>query len=133
MKYEHTAKLLLRLTCGGMLFLHGWHKVFVEIESVKQMVQNAGLPAFFAYGSVLGEFVAPVFMIVGWKTRIAALVIAFNMLASVLIAHSDIIFTVNDYGAWSVELNIFYMMTALCIALLGAGSYSISKGRGAWD
>lgn len=133
MKSEDTGKLLLRLTCGCLLFLHGAHKVFVEIDSIKQMVASVGLPEVFAYGSIVGEFIAPVFMVIGWKSRIAALVIVFNMLMSILIAHSDIMFSLNDYGAWMIELNIFYMMTALCVYFLGAGKYSLSRGRGKWD
>lgn len=130
---DDLGKLLLRLTCGGLLLPHGSFKIFVEIESVKQMVSDAGLPAFLAYGSIIGEFVAPLFLIVGWKSRIAALIISFNMLMSVLIAHRDIMFKVNNYWGWMIELNIFFMMTALVISLIGAGKYSISGGKGKWD
>jgi len=127
------AKLLLRLTCGGILLFHGIHKVFVEIEHVKVIVVNAGLPAFMAYGNIIGEFVAPIFVIIGFKTRIAALIIAFNMLLSVLLAHPDITFSVNDYGGWMIETNMLYLMTAVVLFFLGAGKYSISRGAGKWD
>ena len=80
MNNQDLAKLLLRLTCGGILLFHGWHKVFVEIDHVKVMVKNAGMPEVFAYGNLIGEFVAPIMVLVGFKTRIAALIIAFNML-----------------------------------------------------
>ena len=85
MKNQDLAKLLLRITCGGILLFHGMHKVFVEVDHVKVIVKNAGLPEFFAYGNIIGEFVAPIFVLLGFKTRLAALVIAFNMLMSVLI------------------------------------------------
>jgi putative oxidoreductase len=127
------AKLLLRLTCGGILLFHGIHKVFVEIEHVKVIVANAGLPPFMAYGNIVGEFIAPILVIIGFKTRLAALIIALNMLLSVLLAHSDIIFAVNDYGGWMIETNMLYMMTAVVLFFLGAGKYSVSKGQGKWD
>jgi putative oxidoreductase len=129
----NTGKLLLRLTCGCLLFLHGSFKVFGGIDSVKTMVAEAGLPSFLAYGTIIGEFVAPVFLVIGWKTRIAALIIAFNMLMSILVAHRDIMFRVNEYWGWMIELNVFYMMTALVIFFIGAGRYSLSKGVGRWD
>jgi len=91
---EDLGKLLLRLTCGGLVLPHGAFKIFVEIESIKGMVAAAGLPPFLAYGSIIGEFVAPLFLIAGWKSRIAALIIALNMLASIVIAQRDIIFSV---------------------------------------
>jgi putative oxidoreductase len=97
------------------------------------MVRNAGLPEFIAYGNLIGEVVAPLFLIAGYKSRIAALIIAFNMLMSVLIAHRDIAFARNDFGGWMIELNVFYFMTALAIFFAGSGKYSLSRGRGRWD
>src|SRR5688572_18610543 len=99
---ENVAKLLLRLTCGGLLLFHGTHKVFVEIQHVKDIVVAAGLPEFVAYGNLIGEFVAPIFIILGYKTRIAAVIVAFNMLLSVLLAHTDIMFQRNSFGGWMI-------------------------------
>jgi putative oxidoreductase len=127
------AKLLLRITCGGILLFHGIHKVFVEIEHVKVIVRNAGLPEFMAYGNIIGEFVAPIFVLLGYKTRIAALIIAFNMLMSIVIAHPDIVFSINDYGGWMIETNMLYLMTAVALVFSGAGKYSLSGGEGRWD
>jgi putative oxidoreductase len=127
------AKLLLRLTCGGILLFHGWFKVFVDIEHVKQIVSAQGLPSFIAYGSILGEFVAPLLVIVGFKTRLAALVIAFNMLMTILLAHRDIMFRVNDFGGWMIETNMLFLMTAVVLVFSGAGKFSLSRGSGKWD
>jgi len=133
MNNQDLAKLLLRLTCGGILLFHGWHKVFVEIDHVKVMVKNAGMPEALAYGNLIGEFVAPIMVLIGFKTRIAALIIAFNMLMSVLIGHRDIMFSVNDFGGWMIETNMLYLMTAVVLFFTGAGRYSVSKGIGKWD
>ncbi len=130
---QDLAKLLLRLTSGGILLFHGVHKVFVEIDHVKVIVKNAGLPEVLAYGNIVGEFVAPIFVLLGFKTRIAAAIIAFNMLLSVLIGHRDIMFSINDYGGWMIETNVLYMMTAVVLFFTGAGRYSLSGGKGKWD
>ena len=127
------AKLILRLTCGGLLILHGSNSAIHGIEHIKDMVRNAGLPEFISYGNLVGEVIAPFFMIIGYKTRIAALVLAFNMLMSVLIAHQDIMFSRNDFGGWMIELNVFYFMTALAVFFAGAGRYSLSGEKGKWD
>jgi putative oxidoreductase len=128
-----TGKLILRITCAGLLLFHGSYKLFGEIESTASMVEKAGLPGILAYGTIVGEFVAPIFIIVGYKTRLAALVVAFNMLCSILIAHRDIMFKVNDYWGWMIELNVFFMMAAISIFFLGAGKWSLSRGTGKWD
>lgn len=97
------------------------------------MVKNAGLPEFIAYGNLIGELVAPIFLILGYKARIAAGVVAFNMLMSVMIAHRDIMFARNDFGGWMIELNVFYFMTAMAVLFAGSGRYSLSRGLGRWD
>jgi putative oxidoreductase len=127
------AKLILRVTCGGLLILHGSNSAIHGIQHIKDMVRANGLPEFIAYGNLIGEVVAPIFMILGYKGRIAALVVAFNMLASILIAHRDIVFARNDFGGWMIELNVFYMMTALAVFFAGSGKYSLSRGIGKWD
>lgn len=130
---EDLAKLIVRVTCGGLLIMHGSNSLIHGIQHIKDMVRNVGLPEFIAWGNLIGEVVAPLFVIIGYKTRIAALVVAFNMLLSILIAHTDIMFSRNDFGGWMIELNIFYMMTALAVFFAGAGKYSISRGVGKWD
>ncbi len=130
---DHLAKLILRVTCAGLLIMHGSNSLIHGIQHIKEMVRNAGLPEFISYGNLVGEFFAPLFMIVGYKTRIAALLVAFNMLLSILIAHTDIMFMRNDFGGWMIELNIFYMMTAIAVFFAGAGKYSVSRGVGRWD
>ena len=130
---DDIGKLLIRIACGGLLLFHGSYKVFHEMESTVGMVEKAGLPGFLAYGSIVGEFIAPIFLILGFYSRIAALIIAFNMLMSILVAHRDIAFKVNDYWGWMIELNVFFLVAALAVFFLGAGRLSISKGKGRWD
>jgi putative oxidoreductase len=125
-------KLILRLSTGGILLLHGIFKVFSDIQHVKNLVSAAGLPEFIAYGSILGEFVAPILVMVGWRTRIAASVMAFNMLMTVLVAHRDIMFKLNDYGGWMIETNMLLFFSSISIALLGAGKFSLSSAS-RWD
>lgn len=126
-------KLILRFACGGLLIPHGFHKAFIDIDPIKGIVENAGWPAFLAYGSIVGELIAPLFVVLGFKARLASLIVAFNMLMSIVIAHRDIAFRLNDYGGWMIELNVIYMLTALAVYSLGSGKISISKGEGKWD
>lgn len=96
---------------------------------VKGILEAQGLPSFLAWGNFIGEVVAPAFLILGIKTRVAAVVIAFNMLMSIAIAHRDIVFARSDFGGWMIELNVFYLMSAVAIALLGGGRFSVEGDR----
>ena len=52
---------------------------------------------------------------------------------TILVAHRDIAFKVNDYGGWMIETNMLFLLTALALVFTGAGRYSLSKGNGRWD
>jgi putative oxidoreductase len=126
-------KLLLRLGVGLVLFLHGLGKLETGIAGTVGMVEGAGLPGWLAYGSLLGEFVAPLLILIGKWSRPAGLVLAFNMLMTILVAHRDIVFQRNDFGGWMIELNALLMLGGLAVAMLGAGRFSLSRGEGRWD
>lgn len=128
---QDLGKLILRVTCAGLLLMHGSHSAIHGVDHIKGMLAANGLPEWMAYLNLVGEVVAPIMMIVGFKARIAGLIIAFNMFSSVLIAHRDIMFSRNDFGGWMIELNVFFMFTALAVTFLGAGKYAVTKGK--WD
>ncbi len=130
---EDIGKLVLRVTSAGLLFLHGSHSAIYGIDHVKKMVAAVGIPESAAYLNLVGEVVAPLMIMIGYKARLAALVMAFNMLASIVIAHRDIAFARNDFGGWMIELNIFFLFSAVAIFFLGTGRWSVSRGKGKWD
>jgi putative oxidoreductase len=103
------------------------------IGFVADMLAKAGLPAVFGYGVYIGEVIAPLFILAGLFTRPAALVIAINMIVAVLLAHTSQFFTINETGGWALELQGMYFFTALAIAVLGAGRYSIGGSNGRFN
>jgi putative oxidoreductase len=126
-------KLILRVGVGLVLFLHGLGKIESGITDTVGMVEAAGLPGWLAYATYLGEFVAPLLVVLGKWSRPAGLIMAINMLMSILVAHRDIAFARNDYGGWQIELNAVLMFGGLAVAMLGAGRWSLSRGEGRWD
>jgi putative oxidoreductase len=117
-------KLILRLTLGLLLLFHGWSKITGGVDFISDMLQNNGLPGFLAYLVYLGEFVAPLFLIAGAYTRVAAYFIAGNMVVAVLLVHMGEIFTLSGVCDWALELQAFYLMTAVAIIILGPGKLS---------
>ena len=125
--YDDTAKLLLRCTVGGLMLFHGIAKLTHGVSHLEGMFSNAGLPGFIAYGAYVGEVLAPLMLIVGFRVKIAALLIIGTMIGAIGVAHSGDIFSVTKQGAWAIELQMFYFLGALTIFLLGAGKYSVER------
>jgi len=131
---DDVGKLILRLAVAGLMLFHGISKVIHGIGWMPLMLNQNGLPGFIGYGVYVAELLAPLLLIAGWQTRLASLVIAFDMIMAVGLAHRDAIFTVRaGGGGWSIELEAFYFLAALTLFFVGAGKYSVSKGQGRWD
>lgn len=132
-KNEDLAKLLLRVSVGVLMFFHGLHKLNHGLEFIKSTLADAGLPEFLASGVILGEVIAPILLIIGFKTRFAALMVAGTMVMSIFLAFRDKLFTLNSFGGWIVELNVLFLMASLAIFFLGAGKYAVSKRQSLLD
>jgi putative oxidoreductase len=97
------------------------------------MLAKAGLPGVFGYLVYIGEVIAPLMILVGVFTRPAALVVVINMIVALLLVHTSQFFTLNDTGGWALELQGLYLGSAIVVALLGAGRYSIGGTTGRWN
>jgi len=123
-------KLLLRLTLGILMLLHGVGKITAGPGAILGLMAKIGVPPVLGYLVYVGEVVAPLLLIVGLWTRPAALVVAINMIAAVLLVHSAQLGELTRTGGWALELQGFYFFTAIAIALLGAGRFSMGGEKG---
>jgi len=126
---EDTGKLILRLTTAGLILFHGISKIIHGITMIGGAVTAYHLPGFVAYGVYAGEVVAPLFIIAGAWTRIASLVVAFNMVMAILLEAHRNVFVIQRTGAWGLEAEAFYLLTALVIFFLGSGKYAVAPGK----
>ncbi|WP_246312261.1 DoxX family protein [Pseudaquabacterium terrae] len=125
--FDDAGKLVLRLTVGVLVLLHGIAKVRHGLGGMPGMLQQAGLPGVLAYGAYIGEVLAPLLMIAGAWTRVSALLVAINMLFAIGLAHAHQIFTLGPQGGWAIELQGLMLFGAVAVALLGAGRFSIGR------
>ena len=95
---EDVGLFLLRLALGGILLFHGIFKLTHGVEWIKQPLGTLGLPGFLAYGTYVAEVVAPLLLMLGLWARIAALVVAFDMLMAIALVLRPRIFTINEMG-----------------------------------
>lgn len=130
---QDTGKLVLRLTLAGLILFHGVNKLVHGIAWMSGPLSAMHLPFFIAYGVFIGEVAAPIFIVIGLWTRVAALIVAFNMLMAIGLEAWRLALTINDGGGWGLELEAFYLLTALAVFFLGAGEYSVSRGKGRLD
>ena len=124
---QDIGKLLLRLVLGILILFHGMDKMLHGIGAIQGMVTGAGLPGFLAYGVYVGEVIAPVLLIAGFHARIGAALIAINMVVAILLVHTGDLLHLSPHGGWRLELQGMYLVTALALACLGPGRYSLNQ------
>lgn len=122
---EDLGKLTLRLTVCVLMLFHGVAKLLHGIDPIRDMVVSTGLPSGVAYGVYLGEVIAPLMVALGLYTRLGAVLIVINMVFAVLLAHTGDFFALSGHGGWRLELQGFFLFTALAVALLGPGRYAL--------
>ncbi|SPA24621.1 conserved hypothetical protein; putative membrane protein [Cupriavidus taiwanensis] len=129
---QDLGKALLRIVLGVLILMHGIAKVTGAsgIGFVSKVVADAGLPAWVAYGVYLGEIVAPILLIIGLWSRLAALVVALNMLFAIGLVHTKELGMLSNTGGWALELQGMYLGAALAVLLLGAGRLSVGGING---
>ncbi|WP_334186846.1 DoxX family protein [Noviherbaspirillum sp.] len=130
---DDLGKLILRVVLAVLLLFHGVSKIFGGVGFITGMVAKAGLPAELGYLVYVGEVIAPLLILFGVWTRPAALVVAINMVVAILLVHRGELMSMTKTGGWALELQGFYLASAIAVALLGAGRYSIGGASGRWN
>ena len=125
--HDDIGKLILRLTLGILTLLHGIAKLRYGVSGIEGMLVNHGLPGFLAYGVFVGEVIAPLMLIIGWNSRFGAGIIIVNMLVAIALAHGSQLFDIGKQGGWALELQGFFLFTALVITLIGPGKFAVNR------
>lgn len=120
-------RLILRLSVGGLMFLHGINKIENGIGGIEGAMQGIGLPSFIAYGVYVGEVLAPILLILGVCVRLNALMIIGTMIVAALVVTGGEIFALNQHGGWIIELQGLYLFGALALVFLGSGKFGLYK------
>jgi len=130
---EDLGRLVLRVALAVLLLFHGVSKLIGGVGFITGMLAKMGLPEAIGYLVYVGEVIAPLLILFGVWTRLAALIVAGNMIVAVLLVHTKEFFTMSQTGGWALELQGMYFFAAIALALLGAGRYSIGGRAGKWN
>jgi putative oxidoreductase len=115
------ALLVLRLGAGGLMLTHGVPKINMLLASPIKFADPIGIgeiPSLIL--ALIGEVVAPLLIIIGFKTKLAAIPAAITMGVAAFVVHA------NDDLA-TKEKALLYLICFVAIMLAGAGKYSVDK------
>jgi putative oxidoreductase len=123
------AKLILRVSVGFLVLLHGIFKLQNPgaLDFVGRAFAAFGLPVALAYLVFIGEIIAPLMLLIGYQTKIAAGLIAINMFVAIILVHLSELFSLSAMGGYALELQVMFLAGALAIFGLGAGKYRLFK------
>ena len=119
----HVIEVLGRLFLSTIFLIEGINKIF-NYENTIEYMENFSVPEYLAIPAIIVEILFPLLLVVGYQTKISALVLAMFTLATALIFHTD--FT-NQMQLISFLKNFAIAGGFLIIFVRGAGKYSIDQ------
>ena len=114
------APLPLRIIAGIGFMMHGLPKL-LDISNTQNSFTNMGLPPELAIIIGLLEFIGGLAILLGVFTRIAAGLLAINMIGAILLVKQSKGF-IDGY-----ELDLLYLAIMISLMLTGPGNLSIEK------
>ncbi len=84
----HILEFFGRIFLSTLFLFEATRKFFYQLETIDYM-ENFGVPEFLFYPSLFFEFIIPIFLIIGFKTRIAAIAMFLFTITVTFIFHSD--------------------------------------------
>jgi putative oxidoreductase len=111
----------LRISASAMILTHGYPKFQKLLSGDFEFGDPIGLgPTPSLFLAIIGEFICPILVIIGFKTRWAAIPTVITMAVAAFIVHAQ-----DPFG--TKEKALLFLSMFLVIVLLGPGKYSIDK------
>ena len=117
----HIIEVLGRIFLSTIFLLEGINKIF-NYEGTIKFMESFNVPGLLAIPTIILEILFPLLLIIGYQTKICALVLAIFTLATALIFHTD--FT-NQMQLISFLKNFAIAGGFLILFINGSGKYSL--------
>ncbi|MFM7544137.1 MAG: DoxX family protein [Ignavibacteria bacterium] len=123
-RYSHLGLPIFRICVSLLMITHGWAKLMKLMNGGEIKFFNfMGLGPEISLGlAVIGELIAPLLIIIGFKTRYAAFPAFFTMGVAAFVVH-------GGDPLDEKELALFYFFSFLMIFLTGPGAYSLDNKK----
>ena len=121
------AAFLLRNALGFMFVAHALLKIFVFTPAgTVGFFASLGVPGWFAYPTIAAELLGGGLLIIGYHTRLVALLLVPLLIGTILLVHgaNGWLFA-NEGGGW--EYPLFLIAASFAQAMLGDGAYSVGN------
>ena len=117
--------LIVRLLFSGLMIINHGLQYFMQLWPFNDI--SVGTKTIFGLSTLftailffIGEFLAPLFVLLGYYTKLSSLVCMLTMTIAIILTHSNNPFTEG-------ELALLYLVGFLIIFLMGPGKYSVNK------
>tara|TARA_B100001123_G_scaffold22381_1_gene24443 strand:- start:84 stop:455 length:372 start_codon:yes stop_codon:yes gene_type:complete len=117
----HIADILGRIFISTIFIIEGLRKLFFQEQTIEFM-EAYGVPGILFFPSVIFEILFPLLIIVGYKTKLASLVMILFILTVTIIFHTDFS---NEMQLIAFLKNVAIIGGFLIIFAKSTGKYSI--------
>ena len=80
--------LIARLLISALFLISAYNKIF-SIDGTMSWMEGFGIPGMLLYPTIVLEIILPLFIIVGYKAKLSAGLLAIFCIATALIFHFD--------------------------------------------
>ena len=117
--------LVGRIFISLVFLLSGYNKIFNYDNTITWM-EEFGIPGFLLWPAIVLEILLPIFIIIGYRTKISALILGAFCIATALLFHLD--FT-NQMQTIALLKNFGLAGGFLFIAVNGPKEWAIDKKK----
>ena len=117
--------LIGRIFISLVFLLSGYNKIFNYDNTISWM-EGFGIPGFLLWTAIVLEILLPIFIIIGYRTQISAIISAMFCLATALIFHNDF---ANQMQIIAFLKNFGLAGGFLFIAVNGPKEWAIEKKK----
>lgn len=122
---EKVTQLLARLMMGQIFLIAGLQKIG-GYEGTQGYMESAGVPGMLLPLVILVEAGGGLALIIGWQTKLAAMVLALFTLAAAVLFHNNF---ADQMQMIMFMKNIAITGGLMLLAVYGAGGYSVDSHR----
>lgn len=114
-----------RVFISSVFLLSGYNKIF-SFDATMSWMEGFGVPGFLLWPTIILEILLPLFIIIGYQTKLSATVLAIFSLATAIIFHSDFN---NQMQIIAFLKNLGLAAGFMFIAIHGTKDWSLDKKK----